>query len=213
MRYWGLGLLVIALLQLGVAVQVGAEEAKKSSSTSRRVSSVGKQLSTVTPQSVGGEIIKMITQAKAQPSKTPAKTEAPAKLHGSRAASKSGSPVKPGYVPPPPKSGEPQIRQEIQRILDLDKKIKSLQLNRSAQLQRIQEQARIHQKILNELETSKKTNVAAKPLGHEALLAQEKLRIIREETQRNTKTVDELQQKSPEAGGKEMISSENPSAT
>lgn len=149
----------------------------------------------MTPQSVGVRIAQMISKPKAQranvPSKMAAKTAGPKVIPvPPPVKGRRTTPV------PPPKTGEPQIRSEIQKILDLDKKIKSLQGNKSAQLQRIQEQARIHQKILGELETSKSQAAVEKPLDKEALLAQEKLRIIREETQRNAETVDELQAKS-----------------
>jgi hypothetical protein len=87
-----------------------------------------------------------------------------------------------------------QIRQEIQKILDLNKKIKNLQSGRAIQLQRVQEQARIHQKILNELEASQKKANGQKASAKTALLAQEKLRIIHEETQRNAQTMDDLKE-------------------
>lgn len=104
--------------------------------------------------------------------------------------------VKPGYVPPPPpKTPTPQvnqIRQEIQKILDLNQKLKDIQGNRVAQMQRIQEQARIHQKILDQLEVSKKTQAVSGIPDKEALLAQEKLRIIHEETQRNQALIESV---------------------
>ncbi len=104
--------------------------------------------------------------------------------------------LKPGYVPPPPtpRASVPQIRQEIQKILDLNKKIKNVQSGRSSQLQRVQEQARIHQKILNELEVSQKQTAGQRASSKNALLSQEKLRIIHEETQRNAKAIDDLKE-------------------
>jgi len=103
-------------------------------------------------------------------------------------------PVKPGYVPPPSVAhvAVPQIRQEIQKIFDLNKKIKNVQNGSSLQLQRVQEQARIHQKILDQLEASQKQENGIRPSAKNALLAQEKLRIIHEETLRNTKVVEDL---------------------
>ncbi len=78
-----------------------------------------------------------------------------------------------------------QIRQEVQRILELNAKVKSLQGDQTAQLQRIQEQARIHQRVLDQLEASQSLQDSRKAPSKEALLAQEKLRIIHEETIRN----------------------------
>jgi hypothetical protein len=94
-----------------------------------------------------------------------------------------------GYVPPAPPAATPpqvtQIRQEVQRILELNAKVKSLQGDQTAQLQRIQEQARIHQRVLDQLEASQSLQDSRKAPSKEALLAQEKLRIIHEETIRN----------------------------
>ncbi len=199
MRKWSLGLLMAALFCLGLSSTLEAVETKKVMPPEQHPSTASKQLPGMTPQSVGDGIVRMIAKPKTSAikvsAKTAVKTTAAAKTSRSRTASKGG---KEGIVPPP-KAAEPQIRQEIQKILDLDKKIKSLQVNKSAQLQRIQEQARIHQRILGELEASKKTDPSKKPLDKESLLAQEKLRIIRDETQRNSKMVDEIQKKS--AGG------------
>lgn len=193
MYKWSLGLLIGALFCLGVSAPLGAVEVKKTVLPEQRSSVTSKQISAMTPQSVGDGIVRLITKPRAQSSKISAKTaKAVAKETSVRSSAKGG---KAGSIPPP-KAGEPQIRQEIQKILDLDKRIKSLQMNKSAQLQRIQEQARIHQKILGELEASKKNGSGRKPLDKDALLAQEKLRIIREETQRNVKMVDEIQKKS-----------------
>lgn len=110
----------------------------------------------------------------------------------SPATPKSKTPVKPGYVPPPPSPPSPevnQIRQEVQKILDLNKTIKNIQGDRVLQLQRIQEQARIHQKILDQLEAGNNSKNAPKLSDKETLLAQEKLRIIHEETRRNQAVV------------------------
>jgi hypothetical protein len=85
-----------------------------------------------------------------------------------------------------------QIRNEVQKILDLNKRIKNLQGDRVSQMQRIQEQARIHQKILDQLESGTRSTKAVKSPGKEALLAQEKLRIISEETKKNQQVLAEI---------------------
>lgn len=97
-------------------------------------------------------------------------------------------------VPPPPVSrvAVPQIRHEIQKIFELNKKIKNVQNGGSVQLQRVQEQARIHQKILDRLEASQKQASGEKASAKDALLGQEKLRIIHEETLRNTQVIEDL---------------------
>ena len=90
------------------------------------------------------------------------------------------------FIPPPaPRIALPQIRQEIQKILDLNKRIRNIQGGSVLQFRKIQEQARIHQKILNEIEGSQKSELGAKTPDKETLLAQEKLRIIHEESKRD----------------------------
>jgi hypothetical protein len=94
-------------------------------------------------------------------------------------------------VPAPPASrvSVPQVRQEIQRIFELNKQIKTVQGGRAGQLRRVQEQARIHQRVLDKIEAASGGGAepaASKTPGKEKLLNQEKLRIIHEETQRNT---------------------------
>lgn len=99
------------------------------------------------------------------------------------------------YVPrsPTPRVALPQIRQEIQRILNINKQIKNVQAGRTAQLQRIQEQGRIHQKILTEIESSQEKTQGNQTISTKnALLAQEKLRIIHEETKRNSEMVNAI---------------------
>ena len=92
------------------------------------------------------------------------------------------------YVPPPaPRIALPQIRQEIQRILVLNQRIKSIQGGSATQFRQIQEQALIHQKILNEIEGTQKQESETKTPDKETLLAQEKLRIIHEESKRDAK--------------------------
>ena len=104
--------------------------------------------------------------------------------------------AKPTQRPPaPPKSEDQdqvvrQIRSELQAVMDLNQKINSAQQSQSAQLLRIQEQAQIHQRILGEIQKTTVDKKIQTP-SHEALLAQEKLRVIREETLRNKKTLDD----------------------
>lgn len=96
------------------------------------------------------------------------------------------------YMPPPaPILTVPQIRQEVQKIIDLNKQIQNVQAGKTIRFQRIQTQALVHQKILNELETQQKKEAGQKPPQKESLIAQEKLRIIQEETERNAQMMKE----------------------
>lgn len=200
MYKWSLGILVAALSLFGITAPLRAADAEKSVPSTPGASAVASvQVPGMTPQSIGAGIVNMITKSKGPSSKPVSLTVSNQKKSFAKVVpvKRPLKGVKPVHVTPPPKTGSPQIRQEIQRILDLDQKIRNLKTNRTAQLQRIQEQARIHQRILNELETSRKTvAVGLKPPDKGVLLAQEKLRIIRETTLRNAKVVNELQKKS-----------------
>lgn len=213
MRKLSFGVALLFLLQLGISAPKSSVDPKQSSADPKGAKKKKSYSSVSTPQALGDEIVKFFgsktgkelmaeksgnvagvgsaaTQVLAEKSSVQSEKTTPEKpsVQGAKIAS-----VKPGYVPPPPtpRASVPQIRQEIQKIFDLNKKIKSVQGGRSAQLQRVQEQARIHQKILNELEASQKQTSGQKA-SPSALLAQEKLRIIHEETQRNTQVVNDL---------------------
>lgn len=106
--------------------------------------------------------------------------------------------------PPPPAKVTPQVsqvRREVQKILDLNKQVKTVQSGRVGQFQRIQEQARIHQKILEQLEPKMAAAKTPKLPGKEDLLSQEKLRVIHEETQRNQAELEEMTGQAPPKTG------------
>ena len=234
MRKLSLGFVLLLLLHLGVSApgsSAGVQKAPTSSKGSKAQQSFS---AVTSPQALGDQIAKFLGgktgqelmsekaggMAFAGVAATPSfsgKSSVPAKnvksvKHASvppvsvKSVSASPSAVRPGYVPPPPiaRTSVPQIRQEIQKILDLNKKIKNLQGGSTAQFQRVQEQARIHQKILNELEASQKQVSAQKVPTKNALLAQEKLRIIHEETQRNAKVLEGLKEAPVKAVSKEV---------
>jgi hypothetical protein len=198
-------LLFIFCLHLGISAPQNTNGTQPPSASSKKTKTQQSLSAMTTPQSVGDEIVKYfgrktgkeLMAEKAGATKAQKGTKVPG---GNQAASSSViSPkvvpaVKPGYVPlpPTPRASVPQIRQEIQRILELNKKIKSVQSGSAVQLQRVQEQARIHEKILVDLENAQaQTSVQKVPLKT-ALLAQEKIRIIHEETQRNAKMIEGL---------------------
>jgi len=85
-----------------------------------------------------------------------------------------------------------EIRRELQSVMALNEKINQVQSSKAAQLLKIQEQAVIHQRILATIEQMSSVQSKSMP-SREALLAQEKLRIIREETLRNKKTLEKIQ--------------------
>ncbi len=201
---------VMAMMHLGAT-----SEAQKAVSPAKNVPAAAKTDSKVRlgPASVGGQLADFIgkkarqgavskstakaTQASKPMAEDVAATKAPnTGTKPTLTASSALSSGKSAYVPPPPTASAPQIRQEIQKIIELNNRIKKLQAGKTAQLQRIQEQARIHQKILDELEKSKVQKTELKTTDKEALLAQEKLRIIHEETQKNAQSLQALKDQS-----------------
>ena len=210
MRRMSLGFALLFLFQLGASAPKSSVDPKRSSPISKATKTAPatqKSFSSVaTPQGLGDQIVKYfegkgktgkeLMMEKGRAGAVPKVAPKPVLPRKPAVRSAVALPVKPGYVPPPPmpRPSVPQIRQEIQQILDLNKLIKSVQVGRSVQLQRVQEQARIHQKILNELEVVQKQTDGQKAFSKSALLAQEKLRIIHEETQRNAKMMEDLKE-------------------
>jgi len=206
MRKLSLGFALLFLLHLGVSAPGSSVDPKRSSPAPKGSKAQGSfsSSSVATPQGVGNQIVQffgrktgkelMMEKARKAAGAGAVAKQAPAGKPPARAV--NVVPLKPGYVPPPPipRASVPEIRQEIQKILDLNNKIKNLQSGRAVQLQRVQEQARIHQKILNELEASQKQTEGQKVSAKTALLAQEKLRIIHEETQRNSQAINDLKE-------------------
>lgn len=202
MRKLSLGFALLILLQLGASAPKSLVEPKPSSTTSKASKTKTALSAVATPQALGDQIAKffgsktgkelMVEKAGNVSGAGAAATKALVGKPSVQTA--TATPLKAGYVPPPPtpRASVPQIRQEIQKIFELNNKIKNVQSGRSVQLQRVQEQARIHQKILNELEVSQKQTAGQKSSEKNTLLAQEKLRIIHEETQRNTQAIEAL---------------------
>lgn len=83
------------------------------------------------------------------------------------------------------------IQRELQSVIELNKKINSVQTKKTTQLLRIQEQVLIQQKILDDIQSSAEQTSEKSSPSREALLAQEKLKIIHEETLKSKKILDE----------------------
>lgn len=211
MRKLTYGLMALFLLQLGASAPKSSRSSGNSSAPSqggRPQSSLGTMAS---PQAVGDQIAKFLggktgkelmmdrarqvagagAGAGIAPAHAPVAEKPPVRPSGP-----SGTVLKPGYVPPPPvpRASVSQIRQEIQKIFELNTRIKSVESGRLLQLQRVQDQARIHQRILNELDATQKHAEGQKASAKSALLAQEKLRIIHEETLRNAQAIEGLKE-------------------
>ncbi|HOE68151.1 MAG TPA: hypothetical protein PLH16_00635 [Candidatus Omnitrophota bacterium] len=176
-------------------------------------SMISDQIAKFVGRKTGKELMEERSKQTAVPAKPASKgVSVPAARTSPKTVAASSRTAKPGYVPPAPPTKQPpqvsQIRQEVQRILDLNARIKSLQSNQAAQLQRVQEQARIHQKILDQIESSQVTKTASQSPSRDALIAQEKLRIIHDETVRGRSALEAAQ-----TGGSSSTSANQTSMT
>jgi hypothetical protein len=201
------GFALLFLLQIGASAPESSVAAKQSPSSSKGSTTPKSLSSMAAPQAFGDQIVKYF-ESKNEKKLVSGKIGNATGVTGVTAEAFAGKSivrplptgsVKLGYVPPAPtpRVSVPQIRREIQKILDLNKTVKSVQSGSSAQLQRVQEQARIHQKILVGLESSQNQVGGQEASAKNAFLAQEKLRIIHEETQRNTQELTVLRQSLP----------------
>lgn len=146
-------------------------------------------------------LIAMYLAVKKRPDKVTTSTAVVATSNIAVAKPKSSSSASqvPKSIPAAPRSGDQdkviqEIRSELQSVMDLNEKISGVQQSKSAQILRIQEQAEIHQKILSEIQKVSPQSSSQMP-SRETLLAQEKLRIIREETLRNKKLLEDTNRK------------------
>lgn len=85
-----------------------------------------------------------------------------------------------------------KIQKEIQGILKLNEELKDRYRSQVKEIQRINEQAKIHQKILDDISKIPRKPVVLKPQDTEELLKQEKLRMIEQETVANRKFIEGL---------------------
>ena len=85
-----------------------------------------------------------------------------------------------------------RIRQQIQDIIKINDEIKGKYNNQSAEIQRISEQAQIHQRILTDLETAKNVKRTYTPTDATEIVRQEKLRLIEDQTKRNKRTMEKI---------------------
>ena len=86
------------------------------------------------------------------------------------------------------------VQKQIQEIIRLNEKMQTQHREQAAELQRIQEQASIHKKILADLEKARSVRAIAVPPDQTELLRQEKLRLIRQQTQENYRFLSHLKE-------------------
>src|SRR5205085_2157544 len=83
------------------------------------------------------------------------------------------------------------VQSQIQSIIELNKRTRPAYSSQAAQIQKISEQALIHQKILETLQ-SRKTVPASNPADIDEVIRLEKIRLIQEQTLRNREAVQSL---------------------
>lgn len=83
-----------------------------------------------------------------------------------------------------------KIQKQIHDIIKLNDTLKAQYSDQAAEIQKISEQAKIHQRILQDLE---KTKSEIKTTSSDSLIVQEKVRQIRKETDANRKFLNTLQ--------------------
>ena len=94
-----------------------------------------------------------------------------------------------------PPANAADINRQLQDIIKLNDSLKVNQTSNFAQLQSIQEQAKIHQQILQKLEVSKAATPVLNSADVQEVLRQEKIRLIHEQTSRNREIVKALEQR------------------
>lgn len=91
---------------------------------------------------------------------------------------------------PVPRVNVEEVNRQLQDIIKLNDALKVNQVATAAEIQQIQEQAKIHQRLLQKLESGEE---AVNRSEVNEVLRQEKIRIIREQTSRNSEIVKTLE--------------------
>ena len=86
-----------------------------------------------------------------------------------------------------------KIQSQIQQIIRLNANLKTQYQGQADQIQRITKQARIHQQILNKLETARTVPVNQGGAVEDDFVRQEKIRLIQEETEKNHNFLEQLE--------------------
>ena len=112
------------------------------------------------------------------------------------------APIVPPAVPAATPSID-RIRQQISDIIRINEDLKMRNRSQIAEIQRISDQARVHQRILADLEAAPqeaKTEFRSSDVG--AILKQEKIRMIGDETEKNRQRIDQLKTEEDSKSGR-----------
>ena len=85
------------------------------------------------------------------------------------------------------------VNQQLQDMIKMNEALKTSQRIQSMELQHIAEQARIHQQILKNLESAKIARNTSVNMDVNEVLRQEKIRLIREQTERSQQVMDSIE--------------------
>ncbi len=86
------------------------------------------------------------------------------------------------------------VQRELTELIQLNETIRQTQQGQVKSAQQIIEQARIHQRILDDLNAADPAVRNVQPTDAQEILRQEKLRLIREQTERNRRIIESLNQ-------------------
>ena len=87
-----------------------------------------------------------------------------------------------------------KIQKQINDIIKLQETLKQTQQGQLSEIQKIIDQAKIHQRILDDIKMTKASRERVTPAATEQLLEQEKVRLIGNETEQNKKRLENLAQ-------------------
>ncbi len=100
--------------------------------------------------------------------------------------------TKPPVIPKTQDDTIQKIQGQINEIIRMNENIKARQQGDMQEIQRIMDQSRIHQRLLEELKAAQENKREIKPSDIEILLSKEKLGIIEKEAEKNKETLEVL---------------------
>lgn len=86
-----------------------------------------------------------------------------------------------------------RLQQQIRDIIRLNETLRAQNQGQIKEIRRISEQTRIHQQILEDIKTAQESKTDFKTTDAEAILAQEKLRLISADTEKSKQYLESLQ--------------------
>lgn len=92
-----------------------------------------------------------------------------------------------------------RIQQQINEIIRLNETLKARNQSQMMEIQRITDQAHIHQKLLEDLQSEPEGKAELKTSDSESILNQEKLRVISDETEKNRRYIEDLKKQESES--------------